>query len=65
MAVSLANQGSILAFHQSRPADGLPLAEEALRIATKHGLALARQFEPLVKKIRGLLSQQGRLSRAE
>ena len=41
---------------QSQPAEGLLLAEESLRIATKHGLiALARQIEPIVDQIRALL----------
>ena len=56
LATSLINQGTLLAFDLSRPAEGLPLAEEAARIAAKHGLrALARQIEPAVKGIRGLL----------
>jgi hypothetical protein len=56
LAISLANQGSLLAFELSRPEEGLPLAEEAARIATKHGLrALAQQIEPVVKEIRGLV----------
>jgi hypothetical protein len=44
------------AFEQTLPAKGLPLAEEALRIATQHGLiGLARQIEPIVNQIRALL----------
>ena len=53
---SLYNQGLLLAFKLSRPEEGLPLAEEAARIATKHGLrALAQQIESIVKKIHGLV----------
>ena len=56
LAISLANQAHLLAFNRSRPAEGLPLAEEALRLATKHGLiALARQIEPIVEQVRDLL----------
>ena len=56
LATSLYNQAGILAFNRSRPAEGLPLAEEALRLATQHGLiTLGRQIEPIVNKIRGLL----------
>ena len=45
LAISLVNQGLLLAFELSRPEEGLPLAEEAARIATKHGLrALAQQI---------------------
>ena len=48
--------GEALLANQSRLADGFPLAEEALRVATKHGLiALARYIEPVVNRIRGLL----------
>jgi hypothetical protein len=56
LAISLANQASLLAGNLSRPAEGLPLAEESLRLATQHGLtALVRQIEPFVKRIRDLL----------
>ena len=56
LAISLVNQGELLALMLSRPGEGLPLAEEAARIATKHGLlALAQEIEPIVKKIQGLV----------
>ncbi len=56
LATSLVNQAHLLAFALSRPEDGLPLAEEAARIAAKHGLrALARQIEPIVNAIRDLV----------
>ncbi len=38
LAISLLNQGSILAFKPSWPAEGWPLAEDALGLAAKHGL---------------------------
>jgi hypothetical protein len=53
---ALAGQAHLLAFAQSRPADALVLAEDAMRLATKHRLStLVRQIEPLVNQIRGLL----------
>jgi hypothetical protein len=53
LAASLANQASLLAVRFFRPEDGLPLAEEAARIATKHGLqALAQRIELIVNAIR-------------
>ena len=56
LAISLVNQASLLAFRLSRPEDGLPLAEEAAGIATKHGLrALAQQIEPILNRIRDLV----------
>jgi hypothetical protein len=56
LAFSLVNQASLLAFNQARPGEGLPLAEESLRLATRHGLtALARQIEPILNRVRGLL----------
>ncbi len=56
LAMSLANQAFVLAFRRSRPDEALQLVEEALRIATRYGLIpLARQIEPVVKRIRGLL----------
>jgi hypothetical protein len=34
----------------------LPLAEESLRLATRHGLtALSQQIEPILERIRALL----------
>ena len=56
LAISLTNQAALLAFNLSRPAAGLPLVEESLRLATRHGLsALARQIEPILNRIRDLL----------
>jgi tetratricopeptide (TPR) repeat protein len=58
LAISLANQAHLLAFAQVRPCQALPLAEEAYRISTRHGLiALARQFEPFLDEIRKQASQ--------
>ena len=55
LAVSLVNQGSLLAFKLQQPREGLPLAEEAARIAAKHGLrALGQQIEPILNRIRTL-----------
>jgi hypothetical protein len=62
LAISLANQASVLAFNQARPAEALPLAEEALGIATRHGLvALAGQIGPIVSQIQNLLNDPGTL----
>jgi hypothetical protein len=53
LAISLANQANLLAFSRRRPGEALPLAEEAYRIATRHGLtALAKQIEPMLEKVR-------------
>jgi hypothetical protein len=56
LAVSLLNQASLLAGNLTCPADGLPLAEESLRLAIRRGLtALARQIEPILNRIRDLV----------
>ncbi len=56
LATSLANQAFLLAGQLSRPAEALPLAEEGLDVATRHGLgALAQQIEPVVRQIRARL----------
>jgi hypothetical protein len=53
LAVSLANQAHLLAFNLSRPAAAPPLAEEAARLAAKHGLiALANKIEQIGQAIR-------------
>jgi tetratricopeptide (TPR) repeat protein len=53
LAFSLGNQSKLIAFRRRRPSEALPLAEEAYRIATGHGLtALAKQIEPILEKIR-------------
>ena len=38
LAITLVNQAHLLAFSLSQPAAALPLAEEAARLAAKHGL---------------------------
>ena len=56
LAISLANQAQLQAFKLSRPKEALPLAEQAVDIAMKHGLtALVEQIEPIVTAIRGLV----------
>jgi len=56
MAISLVNQAAQLNFKMRRPREALPLAEEAYRIATRHGLtALARQIEPILNAVRQAL----------
>ncbi|MBM3320891.1 MAG: tetratricopeptide repeat protein [Candidatus Eisenbacteria bacterium] len=53
LALSLASQASALAFGMKKPGEALPLAEEALRISTDHGLtALADQIRPIVNQVR-------------
>ena len=55
LAISLANQADLLASARHRPQEALPLAEEALRIASRHGLApLAGQIEAILNEVRGL-----------
>ena len=52
LACSLANQ-SLVRQQQGRAREGLPLAEEAHRLATAHGYAaLACQFEPILNDVR-------------
>jgi tetratricopeptide (TPR) repeat protein len=52
LAVSLANQASVL-WKMERAREGLPLAEEAHRLAAGHGYAaLARQFGPFLNGLR-------------
>ncbi|MBI3797858.1 MAG: DUF4062 domain-containing protein [Deltaproteobacteria bacterium] len=56
LATSLANQAFLLARDRSRPREALPLAEEAYRLATNHGLtALARQIEGILTQVRSRL----------
>jgi tetratricopeptide (TPR) repeat protein len=56
LAFSLANQAHLIAFSRRRPSEALPLAEEAYRIATRHGLTgLAKQIEPILEKVRRAL----------
>jgi tetratricopeptide (TPR) repeat protein len=53
VAISLANQAVLLAAELDRPREALPLAEEAYRIATGHGLtALAGQIKPILDSVR-------------
>jgi tetratricopeptide (TPR) repeat protein len=56
LAINLVNQGVQLVLEMNRPAEGLPLAEEALQLAKKHGYtALAKQIESIVQAIRARL----------
>ena len=56
LATSLANQAVLLARGRSRPREALPLAEEAHRLATDHGLmALAPQVERILNFVRSRL----------
>jgi len=56
LAISLVNQAGLLGLSMRRPREALPLAEEAHRIATRHGLtALAKQIEPILEKVRQAL----------
>lgn len=54
LAGALANQAVLLVQHLNRPADALPLADEAYSLAESHGLvARARQIKPLRDYLRG------------
>src|SRR5207244_1599035 len=56
LAIALANQAELIGMKRSRPSEGLPLAEEALRLAKDHGLMrTAEQIEAVVEEIRGLM----------
>ena len=56
LAISLINQALLLARDRSRPREALPLAEEAHRLATDHGLvALAPQVERILNFVRSRL----------
>jgi hypothetical protein len=53
LAISLANQASILGLSMDRPKEGLPLAEEAHRLAGKSGYGpLSKQIEAIRDNIR-------------
>jgi tetratricopeptide (TPR) repeat protein len=53
LVTSLTNQAMVLAFNRDDPVRALPLVEEALRLATAHGLqALAQQITPTLRSIR-------------
>jgi hypothetical protein len=59
LAISLVNQADLLAFSRRCPSEALPLAEEAYRIAARHGLtALAKQIEPILEKVRRALESR-------
>jgi hypothetical protein len=52
LVISLANQALVLK-QQRRAQEGVPLVEEAHRLATRHGYtALARQIEPILNAVR-------------
>ncbi len=54
LAISLANQASILGSAPGWHQAALPLAEEAYRLASQHGLAsLAQQIRPLLNRLQG------------
>lgn len=58
LAISLVNQAHLLANNLGQPGGALPLAEEAYRLATEHGLAaLVEQIEPILDSIRSMLSR--------
>jgi hypothetical protein len=53
LARSLANQALLLGLTMGRPRAALPLAEEAFRMASQHGLtALAEQIRPFLDRLR-------------
>ena len=53
LAISLANQADVLGLGMGRPKEALPLAEEAYRLATTHGLVpLAKQIKEILDTIR-------------
>jgi len=53
LAASLANQASLLDLKIDRPEEALPLADEAERLVTDHGLhALAEQIKPILDRAR-------------
>jgi tetratricopeptide (TPR) repeat protein len=53
LAKSLAVQAMLLSEEMGRPREAVPLAEEAYRIATSHGLTgLARQVKPVLDMVR-------------
>jgi len=52
-AISFINQASLLGLKQGRHQEALPLAEEAHRLATQHGLvSLAKQIEGILNQIK-------------
>jgi hypothetical protein len=54
LARSLANQAFLLGLTMGRPRAALPLAEEAYRLASQHGLtALAQQIRPILYRLQG------------
>lgn len=53
LAISLANQASLWGLGMGRPRDALPVAEEAYRVASGHGLtALAGQVKGILEEVR-------------
>jgi tetratricopeptide (TPR) repeat protein len=58
LATSLANQAALLSDKLGFHEEALPLAEEAYRLATNHGLnALARQIKPILDFVRSKVEQ--------
>jgi hypothetical protein len=56
LALSLTNQSVLLAFNLQRPADALPLVQQAHDLADRHGLiALRQQIAPILARIRSLV----------
>jgi tetratricopeptide (TPR) repeat protein len=53
LAISLINQASLLANDKMQPRQGLPLAEEAYHLASRHGFtALVNHIRPILERIR-------------
>lgn len=53
LARALANQASLLG-RMNRPGEALPLAEEAYRLASQHGLtALVQWLGPILDRLQG------------
>jgi hypothetical protein len=58
LAISLVNQASLLAFDLQRPADALPLAQQAHDLTDRHGLiALRQQIAPILADIQKAMNQ--------
>ncbi|MBI3610872.1 MAG: DUF4062 domain-containing protein [Nitrospirae bacterium] len=60
LARSLANQANLLSEKMNHPGEALPLAEEAYRIVTEHGLAaLAKQIKLILDAVRSKVGGTG------
>ncbi len=56
LAGSLASQAVLLSEEMHRPAEALPLAEEAYRLASDHGLAVAEEVRSILESVRSKLA---------